>query len=104
MKTLLKVLGIAAGAYCMMDFGWCIGVFCCKEYYDGRLNMKNVKDVKIKEDIEAANELWEMIRKDKKSSKKRSDVIRKHAKRWSDQGYSSEEIKQGLDALKKELD
>lgn len=45
-----------------------------------------------------------MIRKDKKSSKKRSDVIRKHAKRWSDQGYSSEEIKQGLDALKKELD
>lgn len=56
MKKLLKALGIIAGAYCMMDFGWIVGVTNCKEYYDGRLNMKNKNDVRLKENIEAGND------------------------------------------------
>lgn len=105
MKKLLKILGIAAGTYLILDIGWIVGVINCDDYHNGRLNPKNKMENEIKEGIEAVHELFGIIdKKDNKLSTKRSKVLSDYARRWAKEGYSSEEIKRGLDLLKKELD
>jgi hypothetical protein len=106
MKTLLKVLGVAAGLYVVSDFGCVIGVLMTSEYYEGRFDKHNKKDKRCIESITTVQDVFgkHYNVKAKKSSKKRSEILRKHAKKWAEEGFSSEEIKQGLELLKKELD
>lgn len=106
MKTILKLLGIAAGLYVVSDFGCVVGVLMTSEYYEGRLDKHKKKDKTCIESITTIQDVFGDYynTKAKKSSKKRSDVLSTHARKWAKEGYSSEEIKQGLENLKKELD
>lgn len=106
MKTILKVLGVLAGTYIICDAGCVIGVLMTSEYYEGRFDKHNKKDKRCIESITAVQDVFgkHYNIKAKKSSKKRSEILRKHAKKWTEEGFSSEEIKQGLDLLRKELD
>lgn len=106
MKTVLKVLGVLAGTYIICDAGCVIGVLMTSEYYEGRFNRHNKKDKRCIESITAVQDVFGKYYnvKAKKSSKKRSEILRKHARKWAEEGFSSEEIKQGLDALREELD
>lgn len=106
MKTLLKVLGVLAGTYIVCDAGCVIGVLMTSEYYEGRFDKHNKIDKQCIKSITAVQKLFgeHYNIKAKKSSKKRSEILRKHAKKWAEEGFSSEEIKQGLELLKKELD
>lgn len=104
MKTLLKVLGIAAGAYCLLDLGALIGAGGTVEMYEHPESeaSKFYKENNMLKTAKWANRI--MFNNPKESSKKRSEVLHDYAEQWAKKGYSSEEIKQGLDALKKELD
>lgn len=106
MKTILKVLGVLAGTYILCDAGCVIGVLMTSEYYEGRFDKHNKKDKRCIESITAVQDVFGNYYnvKAKKSSKKRSEILRKHAKKWAEEGFSSEEIEQGLDLLRKELD
>ena len=106
MKTVLKVLGVLAGTYIICDAGCVVGVLMTSEYYEGRLDKRNKKDKRCIESITAVQGLFGNYYnvKAKKSSKKRSEVLSAHARKWAKEGYSSEEIKRGLDALRKEFD
>lgn len=108
MKTILKVLGIAASIYGAMGFGAFIGIAGYDEYCNGQFN-KNIEIEKKAIDVIEANiDIWRDIRKGYSSKKqkniKRSEILRRHARLWAEEGFSSEEIKQGLELLKKELD
>ena len=109
MKTILKVLGIAAGIYGAMGFGAFVGIAGYDEYCNGRFNKNIEMEKKAIDAIEANIDIWRNIRRDigKDNSLKnikRSDVLRRHARKWAEEGFSPEEIKQGLDLLRKELD
>ena len=101
MKTILKLLGVAAGTYFVYRTGWLMGVIDCDDCYNDR-SVKNETRVEAAIDL---NDLFisENIKKPKRKIK-RSEVLRAHARKWTEAGFSSEEIKQGLDLLKKELD
>ena len=105
MKKLLKVLGAAVGAYLLIDLGVVLGAGATYEMYEYPESKasKSLKDKDAMEVIEWYNGIMYKHSK-KKSSKERSEVLRYWAEQWAKKGYSSEEIKQGLDALKKELD
>lgn len=107
MKKLLKALGIAAGIYVISDASCILGVMLGNDYYNGRMNERDEIDKMCMEAIDAVDKVFNKRfskRYNRKSSKKRSEVLRDYAEQWAKKGYSSEEIKQGLDALKKELD
>lgn len=106
MKTLFKILGIATGIYGLMGLGCLIGIGSCDDYYNNRFDKNCEIDKKAKDVVEANIELWNDLnkRKNKKSSKKKSEVLSAYARKWAKEGYSSEEIKRGLENLKKELD
>lgn len=106
MKTLFKILGILAGIYGLLSIGSFCGIACCDDYYNKRLNKKSKLDKGIIRSVEANIDLWNDLRKEnkRKSSRKRSEILSAHARKWAREGYSSEEIKQGLELLKKELD
>lgn len=108
MKTILKVLGIAVSIYGALGFGCFVGIACCDDYYNGRLDKNDELEKKTIDVLEGNIEVWRDIRKVDslkiRNKKKRSDVLRTHAKKWAEEGFSSEEIKQGLDLLRKELD
>ena len=107
MKKLLKFLGVMAGTYIVLDIGFLFGsgfLYELYEYPESRIGCeKKANDV-----IEAAGMANKVMfrhkNKNKKSSIKRSEVLSAHARKWAKEGYSSEEIKRGLDALRKELD
>ena len=100
MKTILKILGIAAGTYLLLDIGWIVGIINCDDYYHDRRISNNGS-------VEGAMELNDLLMKNglKKDIRrmKRSEILSAHARKWAKEGYTSEEIKQGLDALRKKL-
>lgn len=106
MKTILKILGVVAGLYVVSDLGCVLGVLMTSEYYEGRLDKHKKKDKECIKSITAIQDVFGDYynTKAKKSSKKRSEVLGTYARKWAKEGYSSEEIKQGLENLKKELD
>lgn len=105
MKTLFKILGIATGIYGLMGLSCLCGIGACDDYHNNRLNENNKLAKRAKDTVEANIDLWnDLTKRKKKSSKKRSEVLGTYARKWAKEGYSSEEIKQGLENLKKELD
>ena len=104
MKTLFKILGILAGIYGLLSIGSFCGIACCDDYYNKRLNKNSKLDKGVIRSVEVNIDAWNSIRKIEKSSRKRSEILSAHARKWAREGYSSEEIKQGLELLKKELD
>ena len=101
MKTIFKVLGVAASIYLSAGIGWLIGVIDCDDCYNDRI-------VKREGNVEAAIDLNDLLisegLKKNKRKMKRSEVLSMCAKRWSKAGYTQEEIKQGLDNLREKLD
>ena len=101
MKTLLKVLGIMAGVYATANIGALLGAGATVEMYE----YPESKASKYYEKMEVygvakwANSM--MFRREEISQVKRSDVMRRYIKQWQKQGYSSEEIKNKIDDLKK---